>query len=51
MKNFGFITQYKGTNSKFSSLKGAIALRGHNDHLHSGGAPKNGKIKFQPNYK
>ena len=51
MNKFGFIKQYKGTKSKFSSLTVAVAIAGHNDHLHSGGAPKNGIKRFNPNYK
>ncbi|RKN21942.1 hypothetical protein D7035_12340 [Aquimarina sp. AD1] len=51
LKDYGFLVQYKGTKSKFSSLTGATALGGHNDHLHSGGAPKNGTIKFKAKYK
>jgi len=52
MLKFGFIKQIKGTWPKYSSLTGTTSSNErHNDHLHSGGAPKKGVKKFKPNYK
>jgi len=53
MKKFGFVGQIKGSASKFSSLTGTTGSNSkHNDHLHSGGAPKSdGTKKFDPKYK
>ena len=49
LNNYGFLVQYKGTSK--TTLTGATSASGHNSHLHSGGAPKNGVIKFKPKYK
>lgn len=53
MLNFGFVSQIKGTASKFNSLSGTTGANSrHDDHLHSGGAPDgNGVKKFEPKYK
>ncbi len=52
MLNFGFVKQIKGSAPRFSSLTGTTSSNSrHNDHLHSGGAPKNEIIRFDPKYK